>query len=64
MKSIDIPVEEQIMAILDGSIYDVVCKYVKKTSLYDIRDYLAIDKKVLIDYFKNIPKKRWNILIK
>lgn len=50
MKALPIPETDQMRAMLDGSIYDLLCKYVENPPRYDFRRFLTVHRHTLIDF--------------
>ena len=57
MKSLPIPDDDQIGALLDGSIYDLLCTYVENPPRYDFRTFLTINRQTLVDFLLGNPAK-------
>jgi hypothetical protein len=55
MKSLPIPDIDQIRAMLNGSIYDLLCNYVENPPRYDFRKCLTINRQKLVDYLRRNP---------
>jgi hypothetical protein len=50
MKTLPIPDTDQINAMLDDSVYDLVCEYIENPSQYNLKKYLTIDRGKLVDF--------------
>ncbi len=53
MKALPIPEEEQIRAMLDGSIYDLLRDYDAQPEHVDFRKFVTVDRKKLIDFLSS-----------
>lgn len=50
MKSLPIPEDEQIRAMLNGSIYDLLQNYDVEPELVDFRKFITVNRQRLIDF--------------
>jgi len=57
MKPLPISEADQINAILDDSVYDLVCEYVENPSQYNLKKYLTIDRRKLVEVLAQNPGK-------
>jgi hypothetical protein len=57
MKSPLIPEQDQLRAMLDGSVYELARRYVAKPSRYDLKKYLSINRRQLVDFLVANPAK-------
>jgi hypothetical protein len=52
-----IPEEDQLNAMLEGSVYELACKHVQHPSRYDLKRYLTVDRRQLVDFLIAHPYK-------
>jgi hypothetical protein len=57
MKSLPIPDTDQMSALLDGSILDLLREYIVDPPRWDFRKLLTIDRQKLIAFLQNNPVK-------
>jgi hypothetical protein len=57
MSAPSIPQEDQLNAMAEGSVYEMVCKYVQNPSRYDLKQYLSVNRRQLIDFLNTHPSK-------
>jgi hypothetical protein len=57
MKSLPIPEIEQMEAMLTDSVYDLACNYENLPARYDLRRYLTVERRKLVDYLIENPAK-------
>jgi hypothetical protein len=56
MKPLPIPDNEQITAMLSGSILDLLREYVPSPEFTDFRKYLTVSRQKLLDYLAHHPE--------
>lgn len=57
MKSLPIPDNQQIEAMLNFSMYKLTCEYYHNPSEYFSREYITVDRQKIIEYLGKNPKK-------
>jgi len=57
MKPLPIPETEQLNAMLEGSVYNLVCTYMNNSSQFNLKKYLTISRQKLISFLVSNPEK-------
>ena len=52
-----IPQEDQLNAMVEGSVYELARKYVQNPSRYDLKRYLNVNRRQLIDFLIANPSR-------